>query len=104
MIKGADGMPTVLLRYGYYMNWGRPNHNISRVKFVIDALRKYDYGIKLEHDEEALDYVSVSYGDVCVENKGFQSNRNYHNMQSAADMLAEEFHFAVEEATEKVTA
>ena len=43
----------------------------------------------------------MSYGDIEIENKGFQSNRNYNNIHKAANQIAEEFHFAMEEAADK---
>lgn len=73
---------TLIIEYSPYKNWGRWNHNPSRIQNVIDLLKESKYNVQLKHIEiEDLN----TEGDIKVINEEkknvylypkFQSNSN----------------------------
>lgn len=62
--EAQEGKPTVTLKYGLYINWGRPNHNPSRIMNVAQGLADNGYGVQFEHDEAGEHFIVL-----CVDGK-----------------------------------
>jgi len=95
--------PSVIIRYGGYINWGRENHNPSRLGPLIDLLKSRGYGVEIEHDETRMSIVEVlqeeglskstvpvmQYSTLTSHNL-FQHNQNFRKRHElASEMLAE---------------
>lgn len=63
-----EGKVTVTLKYGLYINWGRPNHNPSRIENVASILKTKGFGVQFEHDKDGEHYVAliVDGEEVCL--------------------------------------
>lgn len=102
---------SLMITYGPYLNWGRWNHNPSRIHELI-ALLKQNFTVQLNHDEEEKDrrnhgYVTIidtSDGSVIVHNDEVQHNRNYSNrkntLKSMFDVVQEKYTSKKEEPEE----
>ena len=87
-----DDMPLIVLKFGYYVNWGRPNHNPSRLDPIINLLGSKGYGVQLEHDADVPDYVEFllkSDNSVLCKDDTFQHNANYHKRDDLTSDLIE---------------
>jgi hypothetical protein len=51
VIAGSAEGKTVVVEYGPYMNWGRWNHNTSRITELLNALTELGYTIELKHED-----------------------------------------------------
>ena len=83
----------VNLKFGMYVNWGRPNHNPSRLEPIVKILKSKGYGIQLEHEEDKYDYVELireSDKVVLIRNDNFQHNRNFESRDSVAATMVQE--------------
>lgn len=91
--------PILTILYGPYMNWGRWNHNTSRISELINNLLLLGYSIELKHDNtettpQEHGYVKIlSSNDYeLVSSDNVQHNRSYNkriqilmNMAQIAD-------------------
>ena len=81
-VYGVDSNPVVYLEYGPYMNWGRWNHNPSRVESLARAIVKAGFCVKLRHVQTEGSW--DSHGDVVLRNetgeKSFKYEKYQHNM------------------------
>ena len=81
---------TITLKYSPYMNWGRWNHNPSRVEPLLRALKTAQYSVQLQHDEvettwENHGYVTLSdeAGNKIAHSDDFQHNGRNRTEQTA---------------------
>jgi len=79
-----EGMATVTVAYGPYMNWGRWNHNTRRINELKDLILGEGYAVQLHHHEEEKGegWVSIILGEEeLVRNEDVQHNRNYRRRE-----------------------
>lgn len=102
-ILDLEQKPAVIIRYGGYVNWGKPNHNPSRLGPLIDTLRDRGYGIQIEHDVERMHYIEIVKEDgmsnttvpqmmytSLAESKMFQHNTNFRKrVEMSVEILQE---------------
>jgi hypothetical protein len=82
----------LILKFGLYVNWGRPNHNPSRLKPLIDSLTEEGYGIQLEHDPDVSDFVELQLAadkTVLSREDTFQHNANFDKRPAMSATLIE---------------
>jgi len=82
--SNKEGMPTITIAYGAYMNWGRWNHNTGRIQGLENILLEAGYNVQLEHDvkEEGEGWVSIKLdAEVLAMINDLQHNRNSNNRQ-----------------------
>ena len=94
-----SSLPTVTLTYGPYMNWGRWNHNTSRISELIDHLQQEGYALQLNHveKEEGDGWVEISLdGVVLSRSDDVQHNRNFMSREDLMENLAKD---AIEKLT-----
>jgi len=99
--KGSDpSLPTILVHYGPYLNWGRWNHNTFRIQSLIEYFLNEGYSVQLKHDEkeEGSGWVEISLflkeaegEDVLVRSEDVLHNRNYYDREEMLDKMASEF-------------
>jgi len=52
LLLGNEGAPTLILQYNGYLNWGRWNHNTSRIRLLTDYLvKELGFNVQLNHDD-----------------------------------------------------
>ena len=65
------------------MNWGRWNHNTSRIESLIEILRDEGYSIQLKHQEDEVGEgwveLTLEDGTVLARSDDVQHNKNFHN-------------------------
>ena len=95
--ESKEGASVVTVVYGYYINWGRPNHNVNRVRGVKDMLVEAGYSVQLKHDDVTMDYISLCHEDkeIC-RHDDIQHNRNFRNLPRFTDELVTKFIETVE--------
>lgn len=49
---GIEAAPTLIVNFGPYMNWGRWNHNTTRITPLIDHLLENGFDVQLQHSDE----------------------------------------------------
>ena len=87
-----EGMPKVTIVYGPYMNWGRWNHNTTRIACLKEALLEEGYSVQLQHDEKEKGegWVSVTVeGKEIVRIHDMQHNRHYYDQEEMAMTVLE---------------
>jgi len=91
--SNKEGMPTITIAYGAYMNWGRWNHNTGRIQGLENILLEAGYTVQLEHDEkeEGEGWVLIKLdAEELAMSKDLQHNRNYNNRQEFLKELGNE--------------
>jgi len=91
--SNKEGMPTITIAYGAYMNWGRWNHNTERIQGLENILLEAGYNVQLEHDEkeEGEGWVSIKFdAEELAMSNDVQHNRNYDNRQELLKELGNE--------------
>ena len=85
---------TILLKYSPYMNWGRWNHNPSRVEPLLRALKTAQYNVQLEHDEVETSWENHGYvtlydetGKTLAHSEDIQHNRCNNRSEKIALLL-----------------
>lgn len=91
-------LPTFLVHYGPYMNWGRWNHNTFRIQSLIEYILNEGYSVQLKHDEkeEGSGWVEISLlskeveggGDILVRSEDVLHNRNYYDREEMLEGMA----------------
>jgi len=107
--EGED-VPTVTLCYGPYMNWGRWNHNPSRVTPLINSLKAKNISVQLKHDDKETTWdnhgwvkIQNADGAVLAEHKEFQHNK-FRKRNEKATELALEVEIKLEESKKEASA
>ena len=96
--EGKNGT-TVTIRFGFYLNWGRPNYNCNRVDPIKNALLKLGFSVQMSLDQETSDYVSLQVDDKeIVRNDNLQHNKNFRGADILREELVEEFNSSYEVA------
>ena len=96
-------LPTFLVSYGAYKNWGRWNHNTYRIQSLIEYVLNEGYSIQLKHDdekEEGEGWVEISLlfrkakegkggeHSILVRSEDVQHNRNYYDKDEMLEKMA----------------
>ena len=93
-LEGSDSsLPTLTVAYGPYMNWGRWNHNTSRIKVLVELLQEEGYAVQLNHEEkeEGDGWVEISLdGVVLSRSDDVQHNRNWSSREALQERIANE--------------
>lgn len=87
---GNAESPTVILEFGPYMNWGRWNHNTSRIDEIVALLHQMGYNVQLKHDEKETTFENHGYvtilsqeGDRLAHSSNIQHNMSFRNNREA---------------------
>lgn len=100
---------TLIVNFGPYMNWGKWNHNTSRINPLIDHLLANGYHVQLQHSEQEtsrndhgfvriLRAVEGGEAEELAFSATVQHNNNYDN---AAAQLVELGDLAIESLKSK---
>jgi len=80
----GESKATYTVEYGPYMNWGRWNHNPSRIMSLVDTLKGGGVSVQLKHDDKETTWESHGwikvYDDknaLLLEHDDIQHNRKY---------------------------
>ena len=91
----GSGKPNVCVIFGLYINWGRPNHNDSRITFVIRGLQEKGYGVRIKHlqtDRPHAIAIAIEEGEEeIVSHDEIQHNKHYSNLKSNSEALVRSF-------------
>ena len=75
----VNASQTLVIEYYPYYNWGRWNHNPSRIQNVIALLQEHGYNVQLKHIEiEDLN----TEGDIKIINEEKNNGKIYPKFQS----------------------
>ena len=81
---GTEGATTLIVTFGPYMNWGRWNHNDSRIQEVVEELTSKGFNVELKHDSKETTQanhgfvtISAEDGTELTSSSDLQHNRNY---------------------------
>ena len=92
-----DTDKTLTLEYCPYKNWGRWNHNPSRVDVIIEVLHELGFNVQLKHIPEEDEN---THGNICIKNaenkeivscSKFQHNTNFRNRQDLLKEMMKDF-------------
>ena len=87
---------TLILDYGPYMNWGRWNHNSSRIEYLINSLVNLGFNVQLNHitNEDLNTHGNIQIRDTnnntIVNYEKFQQNMNNNNREQLVNQLIQE--------------
>ena len=95
----ATHQETLTLTYGAYKNWGRWNHNTTRIAEILEYLRQEGYGVQLKHDDtedaskvpEGFVVVTDNNGNELFRLDNYQQNPHYRYKQQKADNFIKVF-------------
>ena len=88
---------TLILEYYPYKNWGRWNHNPSRIDLLIHKLNELGYNVQLKHNDDENDithgniYIKDSDNHVITSCEQFQHNSNIHNREILLNQIVNLF-------------
>ena len=91
-----NSQETLILEYGPYMNWGRWNHNSSRIEYLINSLVTVGYSVQLNHisDENMNTQGNIQIRDtnnnIIVNFEHFQKNANNNNREQLVNQIIQE--------------
>ena len=94
----GDQKGSVVLVYGYYVNWGRVNHNTNRINYFVHALVNSGFEVQMEYHEHDADYViaKTKDGKEIFKIAGALHNKNWGNYEDLAEDMVDHVrkHFA----------
>ena len=96
LYSGNNGKQTLILDYGPYMNWGRWNHNSSRIEYLINSLVHLGYNIQLNHitNEDMNTHGNIQIRDtnnnILFNYEKFQQNVNNHGREQIVNQIIHE--------------
>lgn len=89
-----NAVAPITLNYTPYMNWGRWNHNPSRLRPILEACKKNGIAVQLEHSEKETSWEDHGHvelkcpdGNVIVRLEKYQHNRSGGQRKPSADAL-----------------
>jgi 4-hydroxyphenylpyruvate dioxygenase-like putative hemolysin len=87
-------LTTLCVFHTLYRNWGRWNHNPSRVDQLVSRLNQLGYNVQLQHDPTETSWADHGFirllsedGTVLDEYDSFQHNRNYSNRATQIEQI-----------------
>ena len=85
-LHSVDGSTkTITLRFGLYINWGRPNKNTSRINELIQLLTSGGCSVQLQFDDSFEAGVEVLCdGESVYKKDDYQHNKNYRRLSEQA--------------------